>query len=99
MLSGVPNSFAGRGVVGQAGAAMVDAPPAEAPLPREVRRNAAVLGAAVGAFGVSFGVLATTEGLTVAQACAMSLLVFTGASQFAVVGVVATGGSDRKSIV
>jgi len=79
--------------VGQAGAAMVDAPPAEAPLPREVRRNAAVLGAAVGAFGVSFGVLATTEGLTVAQACAMSLLVFTGASQFAVVGVVATGGS------
>ena len=74
---------------------MADAPPAdpEAPLPPEVRRNATVLGVAVGVFGLSFGVLATTAGLTVAQACAMSLLVFTGASQFAAVGVVATGGS------
>jgi 4-azaleucine resistance transporter AzlC len=72
---------------------MVDAPPAEAPLPREVRRNATVLGAAVGVFGLSFGVLATTAGLSMPQACAMSLVVFTGASQFAAVGVVATGGS------
>ncbi len=74
---------------------MADAPPAdpEAPLPREVRRNATVLGVAVGVFGLSFGVLATTAGLTVGQACVMSLLVFTGASQFAAVGVVATGGS------
>jgi predicted branched-subunit amino acid permease len=53
-----------------------------------MRRDAGVLGAAVGVFGVSFGVLATTAGLTVAQACAMSLLVFTGASQFATVGLV-----------
>jgi 4-azaleucine resistance transporter AzlC len=88
-----PNSLAGLRAVRQAGPAMVDAPPAEAPLPREVRRNATVLGAAVGVFGVSFGVLATTEGLSVPQACVMSLLVFTGASQFAAVGVVATGGS------
>lgn len=52
-----------------------------------------MLGAAVGVFGASFGVLATTSGLTTAQACAMSLVVFTGASQFAVVGVLAAGGS------
>lgn len=58
-----------------------------------VRRDAWVLGAAVAAFGVSFGVLATTAGLSPAQACAMSLIVFTGASQFAVVGVIAAGGS------
>ena len=57
------------------------------------RRAIWVLGAAIGVFGVSFGVLATTAGLTVAQACAMSLLVFTGASQFAAVGVIAAGGS------
>jgi 4-azaleucine resistance transporter AzlC len=88
-----PNSLAGLRAVRQAGPTMVDAPPAEAPLPREVRRNATVLGAAVGVFGLSFGVLATTAGLSVPQACAMSLLVFTGASQFAAVGVVATGGS------
>jgi predicted branched-subunit amino acid permease len=52
-----------------------------------------VLGVAVGLFGTSFGVLATTAGLSVAQTCVMSLLVFTGASQFAVVGILATGGS------
>lgn len=62
-------------------------------LPARVRRDIWVLGAAVGVFGASFGVLATTAGLTVAQACAMSVLVFTGASQFAVVGVLEAGGS------
>jgi 4-azaleucine resistance transporter AzlC len=58
-----------------------------------VRRDAWVLGATVGVFAASFGVLATTAGLTAAQACVMSLLVFTGASQFAVVGTLAAGGS------
>ncbi len=62
-------------------------------LDARVRRNIWVLGAAVGVFGLSFGVLATTAGLTVAQACAMSVLVFTGASQFAAVGVLDAGGS------
>ena len=56
-------------------------------------RDGIVLGAAVGLFGVTFGVLAVTAGLSVAQACAMSLLVFTGASQFAAVAVVMAGGS------
>jgi 4-azaleucine resistance transporter AzlC len=49
-------------------------------------------------FGVSFGVLATTAGLTLAQACVMSLLVFTGGSQFAAVGVVAAGGSTGAAL-
>jgi 4-azaleucine resistance transporter AzlC len=57
-----------------------------------------VLGVAVGVFGVSFGVLAVTTGLTVAQACTMSLLVFTGASQFAAVGIVASGGSPAAAL-
>jgi 4-azaleucine resistance transporter AzlC len=64
-----------------------------APLAGTVRRDIWVLAAAVGVFGVSFGVLATTAGLTAAQACVMSLLMFTGASQFAVVGVLESGGS------
>jgi predicted branched-subunit amino acid permease len=63
------------------------------PLERRVRHDIWVLGLAVGVFGASFGVLATTAGLTVTQACAMSVLVFTGASQFAVVGVIGSGGS------
>jgi 4-azaleucine resistance transporter AzlC len=57
-----------------------------------------VLGAAVGVFGVSFGLVAVTGGLSPAKACAMSLLVFTGASQFAAVGVVAAGGSPAAAL-
>ncbi len=62
------------------------------------RRDSIVLGVAVGVFGVTFGVLATTSGLSVAQACAMSLLVFTGASQFAAVGVVGAGGAAASAV-
>jgi 4-azaleucine resistance transporter AzlC len=57
-----------------------------------------LLGLAVGVFGVSFGLIAVTAGLTPLQACAMSLLVFTGASQFAAVGVVGAGGSPVAAI-
>jgi 4-azaleucine resistance transporter AzlC len=67
--------------------------PDDVPLAAKVRKDIWVLGAAVGVFGVSFGVLATTAGLSLAQACVMSVLVFTGASQFAVIGVLGTGGS------
>ena len=74
------------------GAPGSEAPESEALAPK-VRRDAWMLGAAVGVFGVSFGVLATTAGLSLAQACVMSLAVFTGASQFAAVGVLTTGGS------
>jgi 4-azaleucine resistance transporter AzlC len=68
-------------------------PPPDAAAIARVRRDAWALGVPIGAFGVSFGVLATAGGLSVAQTCAMSLLVFTGASQFAAVGVLAAGGS------
>jgi len=68
------------------------------PSPRRHLRDSVVLGGAVGLFGVTFGVLATTSGLTVPQTCAMSLLVFTGASQFAAVGVVAAGGAAASAV-
>jgi 4-azaleucine resistance transporter AzlC len=58
-----------------------------------VVRDALAISLAVGAFGVSFGVLARAAGLSIAQTQAMSLIVFTGASQFAAVAVVASGGS------
>ena len=57
-----------------------------------------LLGLAVGVFGVSFGLIAVTAGLSPAKASAMSLLVFTGASQFAAVGVVGAGGSPATAI-
>jgi 4-azaleucine resistance transporter AzlC len=44
-------------------------------------------------YGVSFGVISTASGLSVWQTCALSLLVFTGASQFAFVGIIASGGN------
>jgi 4-azaleucine resistance transporter AzlC len=56
-------------------------------------RDSIVLGVAVGVFGVSFGVLGVAAGLSVAKTCVMSLFVFTGASQFAAVSIVASGGT------
>ena len=57
-----------------------------------IRRDALAIGLATGAYAISYGVLAVAAGLSVAKTCAMSLLVFTGASQFAVVGVLGAGG-------
>jgi 4-azaleucine resistance transporter AzlC len=71
-------------------------------VPREKSGSVVVagvlLGVAVGAFGISFGLIAVTAGLTALQACAMSLLVFTGASQFAAVAVVSAGGSPGAAV-
>ncbi len=55
-------------------------------------RAALSVGIAVSAYGVSFGALAVAAGLDVWQACALSLLMFTGGSQFALIGVLASGG-------
>ena len=60
---------------------------------RAVLTKSAGVGVAVGTYGVSFGVLATTSGLSVLQTCSLSVLAFTGASQFALVGVLGGGGS------
>lgn len=60
---------------------------------RRVMADAIGIGIATGTYGLSFGALAVIAGLSIAQTCALSLLMFTGASQFAFVGVVAAGGS------
>jgi len=61
---------------------------------RQVRpvRDGVGLGLAVGVSGIAFGAAAVGSGLSTWQACALSLLAFTGASQFALAGVIATGG-------
>ncbi|MFZ4812109.1 MAG: AzlC family ABC transporter permease [Ilumatobacteraceae bacterium] len=68
------------------------------PALRPVFSACVLLGAAVGVFGVSFGVGAVSAGATVFQACAMSLLVFTGASQFSAVSVIGAGGSVASAL-
>lgn len=62
-------------------------------------RDALGVGVATGAYGLSFGAIGVTGGLTVAQTCATSVLMFTGASQFALVGVLAAGGSAVSAAV
>jgi predicted branched-subunit amino acid permease len=42
---------------------------------------------------LSFGAIATTAGLSLIQTVSLSVLMFTGASQFALVGVLGAGGS------
>ncbi|MBA2951313.1 AzlC family ABC transporter permease [Streptomyces himalayensis] len=58
-----------------------------------VVRDALGVGVAVGLSGFAFGVTSAGSGLSVLQTCALSLLVFTGASQFALVGALAAGGN------
>lgn len=52
----------------------------------------------VGSYGAAFGAAAVAGGFSVLQACALSLLLFSGASQFAVVGVMAGGGTPLSAI-
>jgi 4-azaleucine resistance transporter AzlC len=72
----------------------------EEPLPE----RAAIVKAAIGiglyamAFGASFGAISVGSGLTLAQTMVLSLVMFTGASQFAFVGVATAGGSPLAAV-
>lgn len=59
---------------------------------RRAWRDGIGVAVATSAYGVSFGALGVAAGLDVWQTCVLSLLMFTGGSQFAFVGVIATGG-------
>ena len=59
-------------------------------------RDGLAVGVATGAYGLGFGAVAVSSGLSVAQTCALSLLMFTGASQFALAGVIAAGGTPMS---
>lgn len=55
-------------------------------------RQGLAVALATSAYGVSFGALAVASGLDVWQTCVLSLLMYTGGSQFAFVGVIGAGG-------
>ncbi len=89
-----------EGATAQSSGHLADSPPrrpdaatGQAGPPARPVRDGVVLGLAVGASGLAFGAAAVSSGLTVWQACALSVLAFTGASQFALAGVIAGGGS------
>lgn len=61
-------------------------------------RDAIGIGAYAAAFGASFGAVSVASGLSVAQTVMLSLVMFTGASQFALVGVIGGGGAPLAAV-
>jgi len=52
----------------------------------------------VGLYGAAFGAAGVTAGFSILQTCLLSILLFSGASQFAVVGIMGAGGSAISAI-
>jgi len=67
-------------------------PPAPDAESRRAWRQGLGVAVATSAYGISFGALAVAAGLDIWQTCVMSLVMFTGGSQYAFVGVIAAGG-------
>lgn len=74
-----------------------------APLTRErrsqVSRQSLSVALAASSYGVSFGALSVAAGLTIWQTVVMSLLLFTGGSQFAFVGILAAGPAGAPAAI
>ena len=69
-----------------------------AKFPRDTFRDSLSVSITVGAYGVAFGAASIAAHFSVLQTCLFSLLAFTGASQFAAVGVVAAGGAGLSAV-
>lgn len=65
---------------------------------RPVVRKGLAVGLATGVYGISCGALGVAAGLSVWQTVLTSLLLFSGGSQFAFFGVVASGGSPVSAV-
>ncbi len=66
---------------------------------RRVTSNAVGIGLATGAYGLSFGAISVASGLDAWQTQSLSLLMFTGGSQFALVGVLGAGGGAVAAVL
>ena len=65
---------------------------------KQVISTSVSVGLATGLYGVSFGAIGAASGLSVPAVMLLSLLMFSGASQFAFVGVIAAGGAPVTAI-
>ena len=65
---------------------------------KDIMSRAISIGIAVAIYGVSFGALGASSGFSVAQTQALSLLMFTGGSQFGLVSTIASGGTAGAGI-
>jgi predicted branched-subunit amino acid permease len=66
---------------------------------QSVRAISLGVGFATGLYGISFGALSVAAGLDFWQTMALSLLMFSGGSQFAFVGVIATGAGVVPAVL
>lgn len=78
--------------LGEVSGGVNEEPDAGAAEARRATRSGLGVALATSAYGISFGALTTAAGLDVWQTCVLSLLMFTGGSQFAFVGVIGAGG-------
>lgn len=65
---------------------------------RRVRARAVAVAASVVPFGLSFGAVSVATGLSLLQTCLLSLVLFSGASQFALVSVLGAGGGLASAL-
>ena len=65
---------------------------------RQVISTSLSVGLATGLYGASFGAIGSAAGMTIPAIMLLSLLMFSGASQFAFVGIVAAGGAPITAI-
>jgi predicted branched-subunit amino acid permease len=65
----------------------------------QVVRQAMSVAVATGTYGISFGALSVAAGLSILQTQVLSLLLFSGGSQFAFVGVMAAGASGGPAAI
>lgn len=65
----------------------------------QVTRQSLSVAIAASSYGVSFGALSVAAGLSIWQTVVMSLLLFTGGSQFAFVGILAGGPAGAPAAI
>ena len=68
------------------------------PKKSQVDRTAFSVAFTVGLYGAAFGAAGVTAGFSILQTCLLSILLFSGASQFAVVGIMGAGGAAISAI-
>lgn len=73
-------------------------PPLAEDTRKAVVRQSLSVGIATGAYGISFGALGVASGLSILQTVALSVLLFSGGSQFAVVGILGAGGTGSAAV-
>lgn len=66
---------------------------------RRIRGRALAIGLSVTPFGVSFGAVSVATGLSMLQTCLLSLVLFSGASQFALVSILGAGGGLASALL